>query len=241
MKPAFAWVLLLVCLSGSRAGAQSSTFAGDSQHTAQFSVGALHLNHVRWSAALGSSFVHYGAPLVTASNTVLFATISNTNTIYTLQAYEGTTGRLKYSLTNDFRSSGESSWGITYGPVLAAGPNGTRLYYPGIAGTVFYIDNPDSDVPDAPTRLCFYEPLSVFATNASDFTNRIYINTPITADTNGTIFFGFRTSSNAPAPFSTTSSGFARIAQDGAGSYVLTTNAAGSITVTRMCPTAPLL
>jgi len=240
LKPTIALILFLVCSSGTRAGAQCSTFAGDPQHTAQFPVPALHLNHVRWSAGLGSSFVHYGAPLVTTSNTVLFATITNSS--YTLQAYEGATGRLKYTLTNDFRSSGESSWSITYGPALTAGPNGTRLYYPGIAGTVFYIDNPDSDAPDPPTRLCFYEPISTYATNSSSFTNRIYINTPITADTNGTIFFGFRTLTAAPAPLSTISSGFARIAQDGTGSYVLTTNAANNTAVTRDVPNcAPAL
>src|SRR5947209_4000718 len=102
MKAITALILCLVGLRGSSVLAQSSTFAGDAQHTAQFSTPASHLNRVRWSAALNSSFLHYGAPLVTASNTVLFATI--TNSAYTLQAYEGATGRLKYSLTNDYLS-----------------------------------------------------------------------------------------------------------------------------------------
>jgi hypothetical protein len=49
----------------------------------------------------------------------------------------------------------------------------------------------------------------------------VFIDTPITSDANGNIFFGFRVQGTAPAPLSTTESGWARIGADGSGSYVL--------------------
>src|SRR5215471_8219779 len=89
----------VLALSACSSSAQSLTFAGNAQHTAQFPVSAQHLNHIRWSAAIEPSFdmVHYGAPLVSPSNTVIFATVSNSS--YTVQARAGATGRLKYTMT----------------------------------------------------------------------------------------------------------------------------------------------
>jgi hypothetical protein len=55
----------------------------------------------------------------------------------------------------------------------------------------------------------------------------VFINTPLTADENGVIFFGFRLQGTAPAPLGTNSSGFARIEPAGSAAYVLTTAAAG--------------
>src|SRR5216684_1336372 len=59
-------VMAVLALGARSASAQSATFAGNAQHTAQFPVSAQHLNHIRWSAAIEPSFnmVHYGAPLV---------------------------------------------------------------------------------------------------------------------------------------------------------------------------------
>src|SRR2546426_7102445 len=90
-------IVAVQALSARSISAQSFTFAGNAQHTAQFPASAQHLNHIRWSAAIEPSFhfFHYGAPLISPSNTVIFATVSGSN--YTIQAREGATGRLKYS------------------------------------------------------------------------------------------------------------------------------------------------
>src|SRR6266699_6302738 len=54
------------------AGAQPATFAGNAQHTAQYSAPAQRLNRVRWTTEIdlkntGGS-AHYGAPLITPAN-----------------------------------------------------------------------------------------------------------------------------------------------------------------------------
>jgi hypothetical protein len=62
----------------------------------------------------------------------------------------------------------------------------------GAGGTVFYVDNPDSDLPGAPVRQCFYTNLAGYTSNAAVFNTTVLVNTPLTTDTNGVIFFGFR-------------------------------------------------
>src|SRR5205823_6821234 len=105
-------------------------------------------------------------------------------------------------------------------------PWGTRLYYPAAGGTSFYITNPDSDTPGDPVRQCFYANVNTYSSNAAAFNSTVFINTPITADSNGVVFFGFRiqtnsVQTNAPAPLNTIQSGYARIDPQGNAIYVL--------------------
>src|SRR5206468_5339486 len=95
--------------------------------------------------------------------------------------------------------------------------------------TMYHIDNPDAESPGTPVQECFYTNMAYYVTNAggiSGFTNTIFINTPITADPNGVIFFGFRVQGTAPAPLSTNQSGFARLDPEGNAIYVLAAAAA---------------
>ena len=67
-----------------------------------------------------------------------------------------------------------------------------RLYFPGGGGTVYYCDTPDTTNP-APVigQIAFYG-LSSYTANTNTYLNNLYINTPITADRYGNIFFGFQ-------------------------------------------------
>src|SRR6266404_1847313 len=72
--------------------AQPSTFAGDAQHTSMYSTPAQHLNAVRWSTQIdintGASS-HYGAPVISQSNTVFVA--ARTNSGVRVRAFDGAT------------------------------------------------------------------------------------------------------------------------------------------------------
>src|ERR1041385_5626755 len=139
------------------AQAQPPTFASTAQHTAQYSPPAQHLNRVLWTTPIdlnnAGAYAHYGAPLITPSNTVLVP-VRTTNG-FLVDAFEGATGRLKYTLTNDYILP-THNWIPAYQPVLSSPPSGTRLYYAGAGGTVYHIDNPDSDSPGAPVQECSY-------------------------------------------------------------------------------------
>jgi len=215
--------------------AQQTTFAGNSQHTAYYVAPAQHLQRARWIATndiTTGGFAHYGAPLITPANTVLLP-VNISGSGFRIDALDGATGRIKYTLTNDYVLP-SYNWTPVYQPVLAMPPSGPRLYYAGAGGTIFYIENLDSDTPATPVRQCFYTNLDGYLANATNFNKYVFINTPITADTNGVIFFGFRVENGtAPAPLNTTNSGFARIDPSGNASYVLAGPAANDPVIYR--------
>ncbi|MSU34291.1 MAG: hypothetical protein EXS36_04125 [Pedosphaera sp.] len=112
-------------------------------------------------------------------------------------------------------------------------PTGPRLYYPGAGGTLWHIDNADSSTPGTPVREVFYTSLAGYQADAPNFNSTLFINTPITAATDGSVYFGFRTQGTAPAPLNTNQSGFARIDSSGNGTYVLASTAAKDAAIGR--------
>jgi hypothetical protein len=217
------------------AGAPSATFAGTAQHTSIYNSPAQHLNRLRWSTPIDLrnpvGVAHYGAPLITLSNTVITPVLTASNG-FELKAFEGETGTLKYTLTTDYIIP-DHSWVPVYQAALADGPTGTRLYYPGPGGTVYYVNEPDQETVSRPIQQCFYTALTNYSSNSAGFNGTIFINTPITAGTNGVIYFGFRIQGIAPAPLSTNQSGFARIDPDGNALYVLAAVAANDSQIGR--------
>jgi hypothetical protein len=101
------------------------------------------------------------------------------------------------------------------------------MYYAGIGGTIWHIDNPDSDTPGSPVREVFYTSLAAYNANAAAYNSTIFVNSPITADAAGNIYFSFRVEGTAPAPLNTSQSGFARIDPSGNATFVLAGTAAG--------------
>src|SRR5262249_37442460 len=87
----------------------------------------------------------------------------------------------------------------------------------GDGGTVLFTDASDAAGPNPPstTRLAFFG-ISNYNANPSAYNSTVFINTPITTDTSGNIFFGFLVT--GPNPLGLTS-GIARIGADGTGSY----------------------
>ena len=211
-------------------------FAGNAQHTANFQPAAQPLNRIQWSTTIDlnpGDFAHYGAPLVTAANT-LITPVKTATDGFQVDAFDGTSGAAKYTLTTDYVLPNHD-WIPVYNPCLTTGSFGTRLYYPGRGGTIYYIDNPDAVAHGTPVHQVFYTTLANYLANAAAYNASIYINTPLTADSNGNVFFGFRVQGTAPAPLSSTQSGFARIDPNGNGSYVLTGTAAATTTINRDC------
>jgi hypothetical protein len=211
------------------------SFAGNAQHTAVYQPAVPSLNRIRWSATIdfnnSGDPAHYGAPLVTAANTVL-APVKIAGDAFRVDAFDGVSGAAKYSLSTDYILP-THNWIPVYNPCLTTGAFGTRLYYAGAGGTVYHIDNPDSAAHGAPIREVFYTTLANYLANAAAYNASIFINTPLTADSNGNVFFGFRVEGTAPAPLNTTQSGFARIDANGSGTYVLASSAANDGSINR--------
>ena len=209
------------------------TFAGNAQHTAVFLPAAQDLNRIHWSTPIdlhteGGS-AHYGAPLITSANTVLVPVKTATDG-FQIEAFDGDGGTAKYTLTTDYVLP-PHNWIPTYQPVLASAAPGLRLFYAGAGGTVYSIDNPDSAAHGVPVQRVFYTSLANYQANAAAFNASVFINTPLTADSAGNVFFGFRVAGTAPAPLSTTQSGLARIDASGTGTYVLVGAAANDTSI----------
>lgn len=228
-------IIGLFCLSSASVFAQATTFAGNAQHTSNYPVAAQTLNKIKWSTSIDFNNVspaHYGSPLITPSNTVLVPVKTASNG-FRVDAFNGANGAAKYVLTTDYILP-THNWVPVYNPCVATGSFGTRLYYAGAGGTIFRVDNPDSNTPGPPVREVFYTSLANYNGNAAAYNSTIFVNTPITADAAGNIYFGFRVQGTAPAPLNTTQSGIARIDVNGNGIYVLAGTAANDSAINRV-------
>jgi hypothetical protein len=202
-----------------------SGYGHDAQHSGVSAAAAQQMNRIKWSTPVdtvlqgttGSLFIHYGSPVITAGNTVLVPQRTSTSNTFQINAFDGASGAQIYTLPTDYTPPAHD-WIPSYGAALALG---TRYYYPGAGGTVYYRDSPDS-ATGASGQLAFYG-LSAYQANAATFNSTVQISTPITADRFGNIFFGFVVSGSNPASLS---SGLARIGINGQGSWV----SAGTLT-----------
>src|SRR5262245_12057998 len=168
------------------------TFGVNAQHTAIYQPAAQDLNRIRWSTSIDvnntGAYAHYGAPLITAANTVIVP-VKISSTGFRIDTFNGGSGAAMYSLTTDYILP-DYTWVPVYQPVWATGSFGTRLYYPGAGGTVYSIDNPDSNNHTPPVQTVFYTTLAYYQSHASGpsgFNSTVFINTPITADASGNI------------------------------------------------------
>ena len=238
VTPVTTIVLAVAFALVSRAGAQTivSSFAGNAQHTAVYIPAAQDLNAVHWSTSIDlnntGGFAHYGAPLITPANTIFVPVKTGANGGFQINVFNAVNGAALYSLTTDYIQPSHN-WILPYQPALAVNSVDTRLYYPGAGGTIYYIDNPDSTGHGAPVQQVFYTTLANYRANASGFNSTVFINTPITSDSTGNVFFGFRVDGTAPAPLSTTQSGFARIDPSGNATFVLAGIAANDSNIGR--------
>jgi hypothetical protein len=205
-----------------------SGYAHDSQHSGVSADASQSLNHIHWCTPVdtvledtaGPLYIHYGTPVVTAANTVLVPQRTSSNNTYRINAFSGGSGGAfgcgspntpLYTLTTDYTPP-PHDWIPSYGAVLALG---TRYYYPGAGGTVYYRTSPDS-ATGAIGQLAFYG-LSTYQADPSAFNSTVMISTPLTADHAGNIYFGFLVTGANPANLQ---SGLARISVTGTGSWV---------------------
>src|SRR5438105_14129770 len=87
-----------------------SGYAHDAQHSAAASVSSQPLSRIRWQTPVdlmpqysgNDLFIHYGSPLVTASNTVVIPVKTGAIDGFRVDARNGSDGTLKWTFTTDF-------------------------------------------------------------------------------------------------------------------------------------------
>ena len=225
-------------LSATLAQAQSialpwSGHGHDPQHSGLSPVASQPLNQIRWQTPVDLApqysgttlYAHYGSPLITRQNTVLLPVKTGPTDGFRVEARNAVDGSLKWMQTTDYTLPAYG-WTPTCG--LALTPK-NRVYFPGAGGTVYFRDTPDATT-GAGGQIAFYG-LANYQAAPATFNANVKINTPITADRYGNIYFGFQvTGTTTPA----LQSGLARISEDGTGTWIAASAAATDAAIVKV-------
>src|ERR1700732_337925 len=139
-KPLRSWRPYIEILEGRTlpSATMVATFGANAQHTSLYSGPSQNLNEILWHTPVDLQpnysgtdlFIHYGAPLVTAGNTVIVTVKTGITDGFEVNAFNGNTGGAasaggagvpKYTLAPDYTLTGMSyNWTPSYSPVLAS-------------------------------------------------------------------------------------------------------------------------
>ena len=170
--------------------------------------------------------IHYGSPLITRSNTVIVPVKVGATDGFRVEARNATNGVLMWMQSTDYRLP-PHSWVPSFSPVLT--PK-NRLWFPGGGGTVYYCDSPDATDAPAASQIAFYG-LANYQADTNAYLGNVFINTPITSDRYGNIFFGFQVTNATPVALT---SGVARIDYNGTGTWISASAAAADGSITKV-------
>jgi len=190
------------------------THSHDEQHTGISSVASQSLTRIRWHVPVdlappqGEILIHYGSPLVTAANTVIVPV--KTLTGFRVEGHNGATGKKMWTQATKYQVP-DASFVPGLGPTLSSG----QLYVPDFAGRVIVRQTPDM-AKGKVSRLIFYGKRN-YSANPTVYQQNVQINTPLTADASGNLYFGFVVLGPTPIGLQ---SGLARISASGVGTWV---------------------
>jgi hypothetical protein len=217
-------------------------FGRDVQHAAQGGVATQALSRIVWQTAVdlvppylpgNVLHIHYGSPVITSSNTVLVPVKLNRESGFRVEARSGANGTLIWSAPTDYILPAHD-WTPSYNIALT---QGNRVYMPAAGGRLVYRDNADS-ASGALTSIAFY------GNDAYDLARGAYdasviINTPLTVDPRGNVYFGFVVIGTTPLALT---NGIARVAPDGTATWVGVSAAANNPQISKVATnSAPAL
>lgn len=235
----FCMAAMVVCLVPGNLRAQSfrfpwSGYGHDAQHDAIASVSSQPLSRIIWQTPVdlnpqynGSELlIHYGSLSITRSNTVIVPVKTGATGGFEVEALTGATGTTNWIQSSDYILPSHG-WTPSFSGVLT--PK-NRFYFPGGGGTVYYCDTPDTtNISPVIGQIAFYG-LANYLANTNTYLTNVFINTPITSDRYGNIFFGFQVKSS----FTNFTGGIARIDFNGNGSWLAASNAAGDAAIKKV-------
>ncbi len=202
-------------------------YGHDAQHTAQSAVASQDLNRIAWSTPVdlapqyttsGALLTHYGSPVVTGNNTVVLPVKTGATGGYRIEGRNGANGSLIWSGPTDYVLP-PHNWIPPYNLLLT---QQGRIYAPAAGGKLLM--RTDADAASGTLSEVVFFGASTYAAASATYNATVFINTPLTADAAGNVYFGFQVTGNNPAGLV---SGIARVAPDGTGKWVGAAAAAG--------------
>lgn len=195
-------------------------------HHMQAPVATQSLDRVLWSRPMDlnrqysgtSLLIHYGSPLITANNVILWPTKTGATDGFRVEAHNALTGGWIYGMTTDYSVPPGGGWTPACGPALS--PDGV-LYVPAAGGTVYRRADPEHSNTTYYRRV-FYGG-SNFFNNRATYADTVKINTPLTVDARGNLWYGFRTfgttADKTPIGSVNLLSGVAKLSASGSGQW----------------------
>jgi len=163
--------------------------------------------------------------VITARNTVLVPVKTGANQGFRLEAHAGANGSLIWSADSDYILPAHD-WVPSFNVALTTG---NRIYMPGAGGKLFFRDGADAATGTMQTAV-FYGATAYDAAPAT-FNATVTINTPLTIDPSGNVYFGFIVTGANPAGLD---SGVARVGADGTSTWIGVRAASGNATMAKV-------
>lgn len=202
-------------------------FARNAQHSALGEIATQSLSTIWWSTPVdlappyssnGALLAHYGSPLITRRNTVIVPVKTGSGGGFRVEARIGASGALLWSLDTSYRLP-PHHWVPSLNPVLT--PD-VRLLVPASGGRV--IERAGADAASGALRTRVFYGDAAYDADPASHDASVFINTPLTSDSAGNVFFGFTVSGSNPLGLA---GGIARLGADGSASWVPAAGVAG--------------
>ncbi|MBI5717490.1 MAG: hypothetical protein HZC37_07365 [Burkholderiales bacterium] len=208
-------------------------FARDAQHSALGAIATQALRTIWWSTPVdlappygggGSLLAHYGTPAITRHNTVVVPVKLDAAGRFRVDAFIGINGQRLWTLDTDYRLQ-PHNWVPSLNPTLA--PDG-RLFVPAAGGRI--IERAGADVAASSERTLAFYGNAAYDSATATFDATVFVNTPLTSDSQGNVFFGFTVTGANPLALA---GGIARLGADGSRRWVSAAIAAGDMTMAK--------